>query len=149
MADDASISSQKHNRSPSDSYPIVSKKNQRKEVCPICLEKIVDSTKTKTGQDAIFCEGACDAWLHRRCAGLSKPLCNTLEKSSDPFFCPHCQLKKYAGEIDKIKTVINSLNDGLNALQSAIKCPEQLIQESMTTNVTSLLRSNSSSASPS
>jgi len=26
-------------------------------MCPFCLEKIVDSTKTKTGQDAIFCAG--------------------------------------------------------------------------------------------
>jgi len=140
MADNASVSSQKRNRSPSESSPNVGKKKPKKRgtsMCPICLEKIVESTKTKTGQDAIFCEGACDAWLHRRCAGLSKPVFNTLDKSSDPFFCPHCQLKKYAREIDNLKAVINSLSDNLNALQSAIKLPEQPTQESMSINMIS------------
>ena len=43
-------------------------------ICPICLDKIAEDSDDTDGHDAIFCEGACDAWVHRRCAGLSKTL---------------------------------------------------------------------------
>jgi len=91
MADNISVSSQKCGRSPSDASPTATKNSKKKGecLCPICLEKIAKPTKTKGGQDSIYFEGECDAWLHRRCAGLSKSIFITLEKSSDPFFCPH------------------------------------------------------------
>lgn len=149
MADNASVSSQKRNRSSSDSPQNATKKKSQKKggcLCPICLEKIIESTKTKVCQDAIYCEGDCDSWLHRRCAGLSKPLFTTLEKSSDPFFCPHCQLKKYAGEIIKLKAVINSLSENLGTLQSLVKSPEQLTSEPILTNTIPEPLSNASTS---
>ena len=39
-------------------------------ICPVCLESITDE------HDSIYCEGSCDRWLHRYCAGLSKVLFN-------------------------------------------------------------------------
>jgi len=139
MADNASVSSQNRNRSPSESSPTVNKKKSKRKggcSCPICLDKIVESTKAKSGQDAIYCEGECDAWLHRRCAGLSRSLFNVLEKSSDLFYCPHCQVKKYAGEIKELKSIINSLSENLSSLQSIYKRSEQPIHEPMLTNAT-------------
>ena len=40
--------------------------------CPICLDTIVEATKTKKVDDAILCDGSCESWMHRRCAGLSE-----------------------------------------------------------------------------
>ena len=75
-------------------------------ICPICLETIIESTKTKPGHDAIFCEGHyCNSWLHRKCAGLPKPLFTILVNSSDPYICPHCQLQNVTAEISKLKEV--------------------------------------------
>ena len=46
------------------------------EVCPMCLEPIVDAFDQAEGHeahDAIFCEGdGCRAWHHRWCAGVTK-----------------------------------------------------------------------------
>jgi len=122
----------KRNRLPSQSSPTVNKKKSKRKggcLCPICLDKIVQSTKA---QD----EGECDARLHRRCAGLSKSLFTVLEKSSDPFYYPNCQLKKYAGEIKELKSMINSLSENLSSLQSTVKPSEQPIHEPMLTNAT-------------
>ena len=122
--------SHKRSRLPDDSPPSTSGKKKSKKkggcICPICMELIVESTKSKAGHDAIYCEGYCNSWLHRRCAGLSKPLFASMEKSKDPFHCPHCQLKNHSDEITKLKTTIASLTETVNLLQSSLKpTPEQ------------------------
>ena len=62
------------------------KRRKKSEYCPICLEQIVNANqKNKKGQDAMYCEGTCDAWSHRHCAGLSKPAFNLLQNSTSPF----------------------------------------------------------------
>ena len=89
-------SSGKHSRDAAGNSPNakeVKKKKGEACICPICTEIIVEQTKTRKGQDAIFYEGSCDAWLHRRCASLSAVLFNEFKKSKTPFFCPHCHLK--------------------------------------------------------
>ena len=104
----------------SDSSQNMNKKKPKKKggcICPICLEAIIEPTKTKLGHDAIFCDGFCDSWLHRKCAGLSKPLFTTWIKSSDSYFCPHCQLRNVTAEVSKLKEVIDSLNKTITTLQ--------------------------------
>ena len=101
----------------------------------ICLVKITEPTKTKGGQDSIYREGEFDVWLHMICAELY--IFVILEKSSDPFFYPHCQLIKYANEIVKLKVVIESLSENLSSLQSMVMSPEQHTNEPMSTNIMS------------
>ena len=66
--------------------------------CPICCDTIVDtqSDDGRDGDDSIFCEGLCNSWLHRRCAGLSVQAFNAINadpnKDRKPFRCPHCCL---------------------------------------------------------
>ena len=73
-------------------------------ICPICLDPIVDASKSKKkGQDSIFCEGQYSAWLHRQCAGLSNAIFDYWTKSDNPFQCPHCTLQEHALEIAKLK----------------------------------------------
>ena len=93
-------------------------------ICPICLEVIQDSSKNKKGHDAIFCEGLCNSWLHRGCAGLPKSVFTSLVDSSDPFHCTHCQLKEHASTISEMKATIASLTKSITALQSSVKSLE-------------------------
>ena len=68
-------------------------------VCRLCLEAIEEPCDSNDGQDAarsIHCDGECQGWLHRRCAGLSLIAFSAAVNSptSDEFFCTHCQVKK-------------------------------------------------------
>ena len=66
--------------------------------CPICRIKIEDSSHDK---EAIFCEGECRKWLHKRCAGFSwfsKPSFKTVTSSGKPFYCPRCITKSISSQ---------------------------------------------------
>ena len=41
-------------------------------VCSVCDKEVVDATDEEDGDDAVFCEGECQSWLHRNCACLPK-----------------------------------------------------------------------------
>ena len=58
-------------------------------VCSICDKEVVDTTDEEDGDDAVFCEGECQSWLHRNCACLPKSEFERLKKE-DPFYCPRC-----------------------------------------------------------
>jgi len=90
-------------------------------ICPICLEVILEPSKSKKGHDAIYCEGLCSSWLHRHCAGLPKSVFISLEKSPDPFYCPHCLLKNHTDTISNLKATVASLTEAVAALQSSVK----------------------------
>ena len=55
-------------------------------ICPICKKKI-----KAFSQEAIFCEGACDARIHRKCALLSKSEFKKIFLADEPFHCPRCR----------------------------------------------------------
>ena len=57
-------------------------------ICSICEKVIKDSSP-----EAIFCEGQCNTWLHKRCAGFSWysiPSFKTAISTDKPFYCPRC-----------------------------------------------------------
>lgn len=41
-----------------------------KTICDICCNEVIE-TETNT-EDALFCEGVCQKWIHRRCAGVTR-----------------------------------------------------------------------------
>ena len=55
-------------------------------ICPICKKKIKAFC-----QEAVFCKGACNAEIHRKCAKLSKSEFERLSSTDEPFHCPHCR----------------------------------------------------------
>ena len=118
-------------------------------VCPICNETIVDTTKNKKGHDAIFCEGICDSWLHRRCAGLSQPAFTELQNSAESFVCLHCQLKLCKSEISNLWRTVHSLQDSVARLESKLANSQPVPVQSVkpvankpVPNVTSVQSSN-------
>ena len=89
-------------------------------ICPICDESIVDSSIKNAGHDSIFCEGACKAWLHRRCAGLVKIAFEEVSKSKDNFFCPHCKLVNHESEILSLRASLSSLSNELSSIKTLV-----------------------------
>ena len=58
-------------------------------ICSICEKQVVDDSETEDGDDAVFCDGECQCWLHRTCVCLPKSEFAKL-KSEEPFHCPRC-----------------------------------------------------------
>ncbi len=55
--------------------------------CLIC-EKVIKEPEGKSkGHDSIFCDGTCQGWLHRTCAGIPKLIFQDISSSQDPFLC--------------------------------------------------------------
>ena len=55
-------------------------------ICPICKQEIKAAC-----QEAIFCEGACNTRIHRKCALLSKSEFNEIFLADEPFHCHRCR----------------------------------------------------------
>ena len=64
------------------SQPNLSKQDT---ICDGCCSAIIDNE-----QEAIQCEGCCQKWYHRLCAGVSKFHYDMLADSPDPFICWLC-----------------------------------------------------------
>ena len=88
--------------------------------CPVCEEPIVDGTAKSPGHDSIECEGACKAWLHRGCAGLSKAAFEAATVSPDPFLCPHCRLVAQSSELSALKSSVDTLSRELSSLKAVV-----------------------------
>ena len=92
-------------------------KPQQTVSCPICNDKIKEASGKKTvGDDAIFCEGNCQSWVHRRCAGLSTILFKELTSTTEPYCCPHCKLQSTVKELNSLKAEFTHLKSALEAL---------------------------------
>ena len=73
------------------------------DICPICEDPVDDSSNACDGHDAVFCNGVCQEWLHRRCAGLSKKALLIVSSSKCPFYCPHCRLSHLNDDLVSLK----------------------------------------------
>ena len=51
----------------------------------------MEDDEKNDGHEAVFCEGECQIWLHRKCAGLTHQAFAKMSKSDDPYFCVYCQ----------------------------------------------------------
>ena len=101
-------------------------------MCSICLDPIVDASDDHDGQDSIYCEGLCDGWIHRRCAGLSVRAFNQLvdpNKKSTSFHCPHCRLLQLSNEVVELKETVSKISSTLENLQQCCT-PQPIIPES-------------------
>ena len=59
---------------PSDRPSHGNSKKSKAEVCPICDVFVRDCDDKSKSDDALFCEGDCQAWLHRKCVGMTRKL---------------------------------------------------------------------------
>ena len=68
-----------------------SKENEL-QVCIICELNIQEDTNQTEGKDALFCEGDCQAWVHRKCVGMSKKMYTAWAEADDLYVCHNCSL---------------------------------------------------------
>ena len=87
--------------------------------CGIC-EEVINEPNDPDGDDSIFCNGVCNGWIHRRCAGLSTARFKEIAKADDPFFCPNCHAEVQRKEIETLKSVLTNLQSELGALKIAL-----------------------------
>ena len=104
--------------------------------CPICEENIVG--------ESIQCDGVCNSWLHRRCAGLSKTAFERASKSDDKFFCPMCRLTNQEKEIGLLKGNVASLEHKLNSILDKVNVLDDQINQVVPNNIPPAMPSSKS-----
>ena len=105
--------------------------------CLICEEPILEADDHCTGDEAVFCEGDCQGWLHRKCAGISRPAFDKLGESDNVYMCSYCTSVSQSNEISQLSTIINNLNTAVTSLTETIKSLQNSIsiQPSSSNNV--------------
>ena len=89
--------------------------------CLICTEDVVDSGGCKKkGHESVFCDGACQEWLHCQCAGLSKAAFLAVSSSGGPFLCPCCVIAQQSKEISVLKDSVAVLSHNVQALKEML-----------------------------
>ena len=88
--------------------------------CTICGDAIEEASEKSVGEDAVFCDGQCQAWIHRRCAGLSTSRFSVVRGSKEPFFCPHCRLETNEKEIHSLKCCLTTLSSEITDMQKQL-----------------------------
>jgi hypothetical protein len=78
--------------------------------CGLCCDAIVEDR-----DEALFCEGSCNKWMHRYCAGVSVSHYEALQDSPLPFLCSLCAQSKYSETIEEMKAAIAALERSASA----------------------------------
>lgn len=102
--------------------------------CAVCAKVIKETSARVKGEDAVFCEGPCQSWIHRQCIGMSLPFFQALTKSKAPFHCLYCSHTT----ITELKNSVSRLEAKLSSLQQDNPLPKS-------TSSTSALPINKSS----
>jgi len=70
--------------------------------CLICEQPILEAGEHCEGDDAVYCEGSCQGWIHRRCAGLTRPAFEKLGEPDTQYLCMYCMMASQNNEISKL-----------------------------------------------
>ena len=76
------------------------------ETCDVCCSGIVDEK-----EDAVLCEGSCQKWFHRYCAGISLTCFRSLSNSSTPFVCWLCSQELHRTIVSQVQAEITALRE--------------------------------------
>ena len=79
------------------------------------------SADESEGHDALFCEGECQCWLHRWCAGVSRKKFQQLTVSAEPFLCPACVSQKQQAVIEGLQGNIQALTAEVLELKATVE----------------------------
>ena len=111
------------------------KKSKADEIdCLVCEKAILESDEETDGHEALFCEGECQGWIHRKCAGITRIGYDKLGESTIPFLCSYCTLVKQHNEIDSLKDTIKTLTSKLSNLEASLNPNASQLPQSMETD---------------
>ena len=83
--------------------------------CDLCLAAIVDGA-----EDALQCEGTCQLWFHRYCAGVSQTTFKSLASSEKPFSCLPCSQERHQTTVNKLQSEVVALREQVAELRAAL-----------------------------
>ena len=90
--------------------------------CVVCEKAIVEDTDEQDGDESIFCEGLCQGWLHRWCAGLTKAQFAVIGlKEDEQFECARCCLSAQQSEIARLRDSISAISLQLSELTAVVQ----------------------------
>ena len=128
------------------SLQVAGKQSKKSNICPLCDEPIIESGEHTKGQDAVYCEGQCKTWLHRKCAALPKSVFDQIGKSDEPFVCCYCLLVTQKIEIQSLKSLVESLNTKLLQLSNQLNSVDTPKTNNQTDTTESLVQTESRTA---
>jgi len=88
--------------------------------CIVCDEPILEPSENCEGDEAVFCEGDCQGWIHRKCAGVTRSAFDKLGESDVQYLCSQCMLASQNREICKLANIIKDLNASIISLTETI-----------------------------
>ena len=105
-----------YSRSTQDGPPADSDDPEEPPICPVCDVVIKEPSDDgrDPGDEALFCEGKCEAWYHRKCVGVSKCAYIIASESENPFYCLLCMQAHYNNIIAELKDQISTLTSKAN-----------------------------------
>jgi len=115
------------------------KKNKQDDMCLICNSTIVEENENQMGEEAIFCEGNCQGWLHRKCAGITNVYFNKLTKSNNKFLCVYCRLFEQASLVEELQEEVKNLKA---KLEEGTPSPTNLDSQNMETGPSAITDSS-------
>ena len=98
--------------------------------CCVCSNHIADGK-----DDALFCEGVCNGWMHIYCAGVPLKHFERLSLMSSPFLCYTCALQIHEREAAELKSKVQSLAAELEELQKFLHAGSEATTQSSATNI--------------
>ena len=87
----------------------------RRNMCGICRKAVADGK-----DDAVFCEGHCQRWLHRVCASVTEEQHAKLAASEQPFLCPACCQAHNLQQIAELTSTVDALKLELEQLKQVV-----------------------------
>ena len=94
----------------------VNNPNKTKTKCDLCLATIVDDK-----EDALQCEGTCQLWFHRYCAGVSQSLFKSLANDDKPFVCLHCSQERHHVTVNELQSEVVALRAEVAELRAVLE----------------------------
>ena len=83
--------------------------------CGVCGAGIAEGI-----DEAIQCEGRCQKWIHRHCAGITKTLFEELAGSSKQFACLYCSDSGNKEVIESLKAEVSVLRAEITELKTIV-----------------------------
>lgn len=89
--------------------------DSKHESYALCCERIVENE-----DEALFCEGNCQQWVHRYCAGISEKHYKSLDSSSPPFLCYACYVEAQRKLVANFESVVATLTAEIAELRKVV-----------------------------
>ncbi len=87
-----------------------------KTKCDLCLAVIAEDK-----EDALQCEGTCQLWFHRYCAGVSQCHFKSLVSDDSHYMCLHCSQNCHHDTVSELQSEVAALRTEVAELRAALE----------------------------